>query len=340
MSYWKVVAVVIIGLGIGLIWESSDIREDFSLSSVRRAASYSENTRDNDSRYSFIGSSQPYSFKPLQLVLIEGSSLKGYSFPTTISSKVLGSMAQEDAELDKHGEINSYIVREGDTPSSIAGQFNISLNTLLWANDLSSKSSIKIGQKLIILPVSGVMYLVKEEDTLGGIAQKCKGAMEEIMLINDISDDGKIFIGDILIVPGGEKPASASPTSNYSIPVANHYFTCPIPAPCNITQGLHSFNAIDFSNGNCGDPIYAAAGGTVQRTGYHNIAGRYVRILHPNGVVTFYGHLSKYLVSVGEKVSQGTIIGYMGHTGYTIPSGSRGCHLHFEVRGAVNPFAK
>jgi murein DD-endopeptidase MepM/ murein hydrolase activator NlpD len=58
------------------------------------------------------------------------------------------------------------------------------------------------------------------------------------------------------------------------------------------------------------------------------------------GISTFYGHLSAINVKVGQDVSQGQIIGYVGHTGYTIPAGPAGCHVHFEVRGARNPFAK
>ncbi|MBU0476443.1 M23 family metallopeptidase, partial [Patescibacteria group bacterium] len=63
-------------------------------------------------------------------------------------------------------------------------------------------------------------------------------------------------------------------------------------------------------------------------------------IIHPNGVVTLYSHLQSISVKAGEKVSQGQGIGLIGHTGQTIPSGPQGCHLHFEVRGAENPFAK
>ena len=63
-------------------------------------------------------------------------------------------------------------------------------------------------------------------------------------------------------------------------------------------------------------------------------------ILHPNGVVTYYGHLSKIIVSQGAKVYQGQIIGYMGYSGRTIPAGPAGCHLHFDVRFAQNPFSQ
>ena len=85
--------------------------------------------------------------------------------------------------------------------------------------------------------------------------------------------------------------------------------------------------------------MYAAAGGIVQRAEYNNGGyGNYVRVLHPNGVVTLYSHLSGQTVTPGERVLQGQIVGYIGHSGRTIPAGPAGCHLHFEVRGASNPF--
>jgi murein DD-endopeptidase MepM/ murein hydrolase activator NlpD len=102
---------------------------------------------------------------------------------------------------------------------------------------------------------------------------------------------------------------------------------------------LHWYNAIDFSNGQCGEPVFAAAAGAVQRTGTDPVGGNYIRILHPNNVVTYYGHLSSVAVEAGIAVYQGQIIGYIGCTGKTIPAGNAGCHLHFDVRFASNPFA-
>jgi len=227
-------------------------------------------------------------------------------------------------------------VEEGDTSSSVAEKFGISVNTVLWVNELSSSSSLKTGQELVILPVSGTLHLVRPYDTLSEIALWYKGDVDEIADYNGLDSAEDVFAGDFLIVPGGVMPRTLP--SGRLTPIANSHFIYPIPAPHKVTQGLHAFNAIDFSNGVCGDPVYAAAGGTVQRAGYHSTGGNYVRVLHPNGVVTYYGHLSRSTVTPGEKVFQGEIIGYVGHSGYTIPSGPAGCHVHFEVRGAKNPF--
>lgn len=277
-----------------------------------------------------------------KMTLIQGNSLVGISPPEAVTPQVLGSiLGGIETETEARNEIIEYIVETGDTLSSIAAKFEISLETILWANDLTSKSVIKPGQKLIILPVSGVLYHVKKDDTLSEIAQTYKGKTDEIISLNGLSGEGDIFIGDILIIPNVKMPPKPAPTYQAQIPLGSSYFICP-QAACRITQGLHWYNAIDFG-GKCGDPIYAAAAGTVQRImyGWNGGAGNYVTILHPNGVVTMYGHVQTSLVVPGQEVSQGDIIALVGGKPGTPGAGkSTGCHVHFDVRGARNPFVK
>jgi len=242
--------------------------------------------------------------------------------------------ASYGSEPEKRKEIIEYGVEKGDTLSSIAQKFDLSLETLLWTNDLSSKSKILPGEKLTILPTSGLTHLVTKGESLSYLAELYGAEAEEIAEFNELSEE-KIFIGDLLVIPGGKMP---SRRITVYTPLASSYFICPISSPCSISQGLHWYNAIDFSHGKCGEPVFASAGGQVQKTGYHPVAGNYVRILHPNGIVTFYGHLSKTSSWAGQSVSQGQIIGYIGNTGYTV--GPSGCHVHFEVRGASNPFGR
>jgi len=265
-------------------------------------------------------------------IVFQQNSFKQTASTTIYEGRVLASLS---FDLEPRKEIIDYLVQKGDTLSNVAEKFGLSLNTILWANDLSASSPVLTGQKLVILPVDGLTHLVSKGETLSQLAQYYQADSFDIIDINEISDEGEIFSGDLLIIPGGKKPTRLPTT--YNAPLASSYFICPIPSPCTISQGLHWYNAIDFSHGKCGEPVFASAGGVVQRTGYHNTAGNYVRILHPNGVVTFYGHLSKILAVAGQQVSQGAIIGYIGNTGHTI--GATGCHVHFEVRGARNPFA-
>ena len=85
-----------------------------------------------------------------------------------------------------------------------------------------------------------------------------------------------------------------------------------------------------------GTPIYATADGTVGEAGYNRGGyGNLIKLNHGRGIETRYGHLSRILVSPGQRVARGQLIGHMGSTGR-----STGSHLHYEVGidgRAVNP---
>jgi len=260
-----------------------------------------------------------------EYAVIQKNSLVGFSPSFLGGMEVMLTYVEEE----EREEITEYQVEQGDTLSSIAEKFDISLNTILWANDLTEKSTIAPGKKLVILPVSGIMHLVNKGDTLGQISEDYKVELAEIMAFNDIPEEGDIYVGDILIIPGGKAPVAPKV---YSVPLASSYFI--FPCQGTISQQLHWYNAVDVAN-KCGTAVFAAAEGQVQKTGWTAVGGNYVRILHSNGVVTYYGHLSKILVTAGQNVSQGNMIGYMGETGYS----ATGCHLHFDVRGAKNPLS-
>lgn len=232
--------------------------------------------------------------------------------------------------------IITYHVQPGDTLSGIAKKFNLSLNTILWANPkVSQKSLLKVGQELTILPVDGVIHEVKPGETLGGIALAYGVSLKKLAEFNHISEEGFIVDGQVLIVPGGTPPRPAPGRYAPATLSAASYFAKPVPGG-RLTQGLHAFNAVDIAKA-CGAYIYAAAPGrvaTADAVGWNGGYGKFIKIDHPNGTATLYAHLSQILVKQGQSVSRGAIIGRMGSTGR-----STGCHVHFEVRGAANPFA-
>ncbi len=272
----------------------------------------------------------PFSF-------IEGTSLKPLSIPYLPPSGTLGTILGSGDLKRASNEIREYVVQSGDTLSSIAKTFGIDIDTIARANNISAKAVLNPGDKLIILPVSGLLHYVKEGDTVSSIAQTYQVNPKDIIDFNELSKDGQIFIGDLLIIPNGKLPQKIA--QNSLVPLTDSFFISPLGPNYRISQGLHWYNAVDLTTGQCSSPVFAAAGGKIQKTGLDRIAGKYIRILHGSGVVTFYGHLSSILVVPGQQVSQGELIGYTGYTGYTVPQGPAGCHLHFEVRGARNPFA-
>jgi murein DD-endopeptidase MepM/ murein hydrolase activator NlpD len=239
--------------------------------------------------------------------------------------------------------ISTYVVRQGDTVASIAKMFGVSSNTIRWANDISG-STIREGQVLVILPISGVRHTVAKGDTIGTIAKKYKADAQEIAYFNNMSLSQKLDVGSIVIVPDGEiaSPVRSSSSSKLgsnpfrggSGPVYEGYYLRPILGG-HKSQGLHGYNGVDLAS-YLGAPVFAAAEGDViiaARGGWNGGYGNYVVIAHQNGTQTLYAHLSSVLVSAGDHVVRGAQIGLVGSTGK-----STGPHLHFEVRGATNPF--
>ena len=236
------------------------------------------------------------------------------------------------------GQISVYIVRTGDTLSEIAEMFGVSANTIIWANDIRG-TSIKVGQELVILPISGVRHVVKSGDTLKSVATKYKADLNDVLLYNGLAIGDKIKSGDVIIIPDGVISATqVSSVKNsagaQTYPVYSGYYIRPIVGGRK-TQGIHGNNGVDLA-APTGTPILAAADGRVivsRSGGYNGGYGSYLVISHPNGTQTLYAHLSQNSVFVGQSVAQGQIIGAVGNTGK-----STGSHLHFEIRGAKNPF--
>lgn len=254
----------------------------------------------------------------------------------------LGNIAE--AQEIKSSRITTYTVREGDTLSEIASAFHISVATLIWANDIKKVDTIAPGQTLVILPVTGVQYTIKRGDTIGGVVKRFGGDTEEIIRINRLPADGTLVAGEIILIPDGElriaRPIPSTPLRNITTPSLGSqqefvgYYLRPI-AGGRKTQGLHGYNGVDLAN-TCGSMARASAPGTViiaRESGWNGGYGRYVVIDHSNNTQTLYAHLGSVSVGTDWHVAQGQQIGVLGSSGL-----STGCHIHFEIRGAKNPF--
>lgn len=137
-----------------------------------------------------------------------------------------------------------------------------------------------------------------------------------------------------LALTGKNPPSNATwitPVSGYRISSAFGYRTAPTAGASTYHQG------VDMAC-NQGTPIYASRGGSVTRASYQEGgAGYYVSIDHGDGFASIYMHMTHFVVSAGQKVSAGQLIGYVGSTGV-----STGPHLHFGISYAgtyVNPLA-
>jgi len=286
----------------------------------------------------FFNQQGAFSLETPDLKIMQDNSVYGIATPRVLNPKVLGDIFGGDSQNRK--DIIEYSVQPGDSLQSIADAYGLSVNTILWANDLTSSSTIKVGQTLVILPVSGVLHVVKSGDTISEIAATYKVKPDNVVAFNDLINENDIYIGDILIVPDGVMPKKSVPLINVQTPLADNFFI--FPTQGRISQGLHFYNAVDIAN-KCGTPIYAAASGIVQRVkyGYNFGGGNQVTILHSGGIVTYYGHLMTIFVKPGDKVNVGDRIALMGGGAGMAGAGlSTGCHLHLQVMGAKNPLTK
>ena len=258
------------------------------------------------------------------------------------TSAIGGTDAAEEVDAE---DISVYVVRKGDSIAQIAEMFDVSVNTILWANDLKKGAPLKEGDVLFILPVSGVQHTVAKGETLATIAKKYKVDIETITSFNGLEKGAVLAIGDELVIPDAEMPndppkssgsKSGSGTSTVSKIDVSGYFIHPLPQMKRRSQGPHGpgGRGIDMA-APTGTPIIAAASGKVllARKGYNGGYGDVIILQHSNGTKTLYAHMSKLGTTTGAQVEQGETIGYVGSTGR-----STGPHLHFEVQGAKNPF--
>ena len=241
----------------------------------------------------------------------------------------------------KPNKIIEYTIQSGDALSFIASDYGVSVDDLIWANNLKNADSIKPNQIIRIPPISGIIHKVKKGDTVASIAKKYGIDGEKIKTFNRLSETGNLNIDDEVIVPGGKmitlaivKNQATAVSIFAHLPNLGDYFM--LPTLGRISQGLHGRNGVDIAAA-CGTGIFADADGvatTVDGTGYNGGFGKLIKLSHSNGTETLFGHASKLLITVGQTVTKGQPIALMGTTGR-----STGCHLHWEVHGAKHPLS-
>lgn len=256
-------------------------------------------------------------------------------------------------------DVITYTVQSGDSLFSIASQFGIKPETVLWGNYETLQNNphlLKVGQVLNILPVDGTYYQWNEGDRLSQVAEFFKVDSQAILsysgnridLTKVDTDNPGIEPGTWIIVPGGKRalvdwgppaisrsnPASARfygpgfcgaiyegavGTGTFLWPTTEHFISGNPYDP--------SFHpAIDIA-GQLGNPVYATDSGVIVFAGWSNFGyGNLVVIDHGNGWQSAYAHLNSVSVLCGQSVFQGSTIGMLGSTG-----NSTGPHLHFEL---------
>lgn len=266
-------------------------------------------------------------------------------------------------------DVATYEVKLGDSVFSIAEQYGLRPETVLWGNYDTLQDNprvIKEGQQLNILPTDGVYYRYSTGESLRSIA-RFFGVQPETIVEwpgNNLDpyetdlDNPPINDGTWLIIPGGQRelvdwgppritrdnPAVAayygagSCGAITSGPIGNGTFVWPTTSRqiSGYTYDANVHPGLDIGGAE-GNAIYAVDAGVVVYAGWSDYGyGNLVVIDHGNGWQSAYAHLYSYSVSCGQGVFQGGQIGGLGNTG-----NSTGAHLHFEllseIYGKVNP---
>jgi len=229
-------------------------------------------------------------------LIIQGQSLVAETSPV-----------RKDPEED--GGVIIYEVKDGDTIGSIAVANHISINTILWSNELDDVDSIMPGDKIFILPVSGLTYKVKSGDTIDSIAKKYKADKSKIISFNDLPANGKLEVGQEIVIPDGQKEITVpKPTSPLGIPERQYE---PFESGGKTLKGKagtgHSF-PYGYCTWYVAQKRYVPWGGNAGTWLYHTKASGYKtgRTPRPGAIMvtseSWWGH-----VAIVEKISGSTM---------------------------------
>ena len=265
---------------------------------------------------------------------IEGSDASGYVDDGTLYKPV----AVDTSVKTSAGMLRHYKVRDGDTLTGIASRFGVSMMTLWWANKITSKDALKVGQDLVIPPVSGLVVTVKAGDTLDSLAAANRISADEIVEVNGL-EDTNLIVGQVLLLPGAKgepiptpKPTKRPTYSGGGAGVAPTYsggaWAWPVVGGGNyISQYFHyGHYGVDIA-ADYGSTVVAALAGRVVYAGWASTGCGYTVIIqHSSTLYSMYCHNSKVLVYKGQYVSRRQSIARIGSSGW-----ATGPHLHFSV---------
>lgn len=302
---------------------------------------------------------------------LEEDGLKGMAFGEKVEiseayvSKSLITSPEEAADqITKESEKNEiYVVQSGDTLSTIANGHGLYVKDVLALNSgLTERTMLQIGDEIIItvpqpeLTIMTIEQSTYEEEYFAEVEyvyndnwyttksvtlQEQEAGYHEVTALitkRNGTEESREMIDEVVIKEPVKKIVEVGTQTppTYIKPLSGGRQTSGFGRRKAPTKGASTnHRAIDWATPT-GTAIWASSGGTVSVAGWQSGYGYVVYINHPDGNQTRYGHLSKILVSPGQKVKQGQKIALSGNTGR-----STGPHLHFELRvngTPVNPY--
>ena len=274
---------------------------------------------------------------------------------------------EESTEEPQSSPAQTHVIQEGDSLWDIAMEYGVSVETLTELNPDVSQTML-VGDTLIIsheqpfLQTQMVRTVTEEreipyttetevdhnkESTYEEVVQEGQNGLEEVVSQITYIDgyetertvlsettvvepvNAKIVVGSLTSTQynfsGSGTPSTESNVGGYIWPVNGGYITCPI-------WGYYNHTGTDIA-ADAGTTIWASKAGTVIYAGWSNGYGYNVLISHPDGTKTRYAHCSELATYVGQQVSQGQVIAYVGRTG-----NASGDHCHFEIISSSGAF--
>ena len=281
-----------------------------------------------------------------------------------VSKSLITSPEEAADQITKESQKNEiYEVQSGDTLSTIANGHGLLVKEVLALNSgMTERTVLHIGDEIIItVPQPELTIMTTEQSTYEEeyfaeveyvyndnwyttksvtLQEQEAGYHQVTALITKRNgvEQGREMIDEVIIKEPVKKIVEVGTQTppTYIKPLSGGRQTSGFGRRKAPTKGASTnHRAIDWATPT-GTAIWASSGGTVSVAGWQSGYGYVVYINHPDGNQTRYGHLSKILVSTGQKVKQGQKIALSGNTGR-----STGPHLHFELRvngTPVNPY--
>ena len=245
-----------------------------------------------------------------------------------------------------------HVARAGDTMANLVMEYRTTRGALESLNPGLNLDSLKPGDRIYVMSRPGVFQKVQPGLTISDIARAYQVNSEYLLRVNDIANPKKLYAGRELFIPDGiplprdrmsrlmqkRKTRAWAPRGSVGNPIGS---SGPLVVSDGYGKRRHPITGeIQFHPGldlvaPWGTPVLAVKEGVVSHAGWKGGYGKLVMITHPNGLVSYYGHLTEIFVKDGDTVTEGQMIGKVGATGDVT-----GPHLHFELRlngSARNP---
>lgn len=232
---------------------------------------------------------------------------------------------------------STHLVEAGESLSSIAAADDISVEALVYNNELRDPDLLQVGDRLRVPHGDGALYTVQPGEDLASIARSYHVSAADIARASALP--GEPSAGDTLLIPLPPdrfvKPVVRVAALPLAVPPfaprTDLRFHWPVSGV--VTQAFWARHpGVDIAAA-YGSAVRAAASGTVSAAGWVAVGGLRVCVRHDAQLETCYYHLSAAALPVGAPVVAGAVVGRVGLTGVTT-----GPHVHWEARSAERLF--